>query len=100
VPTEATRARSLAWWALGSALVGQAAFLYTARFGDTLLGVTLAYACGPLAVALGVAAWWRGRERAVVPRFLTLAAVVLAVLLMAMIGYVLWWVTTRSAAAT
>ncbi len=81
-----------------SALIGLAAFVYTARFGDTLLGVILVYACGPLTVFLALVAWWRTRTFA--PRVIAMVAVLLGIALMGMLGYVLWWVTAHSAIAS
>jgi hypothetical protein len=84
----------LGWASLGAALVGLGAIIYTGRFGDTLLGVAIAYASGPLAVALAIIAWRRTRHLA--PRLLAVVAIALAAPLMSLIAYIVWWALTQS----
>ena len=86
--------RTLAWASVCTALVGLAAFFYTGRFGDTAIGVALVYACGPATVVLAGLAWWRSGANAL--RALAALAVLLAVALMVMLGYAVWWATTQS----
>jgi hypothetical protein len=84
----------LAWASLATALIGLGAVLYTGRFGDTRAGVAFAYASGPLAVAFGAAAWWRTRNLG--PRVLAVLAIAVAILVMSLIAYVVWWAITQS----
>jgi Helix-turn-helix domain len=93
-PAAGRKGRLLARASVTTALIGLGAFVYTARFGDTLLGVAIAYVSGPLAIMLAVVAWWRSRSFGL--RLLATLASLLAILLMVFIGWAVWFATTQS----
>jgi hypothetical protein len=52
------------------------------------------FASGPLAVVLAVAAWWRTRTLG--GRLVAMIAIVLAITLMILLAYGIWWAVTQS----